>query len=74
MAWPDSFVFPKRGEAISNWTLFALAAAYAVPLAVLLWWRPACGVLFALSPFLLLLISYGPLAVAAVIVASFFYF
>lgn len=74
MAWPDSLVFPKRGEAISNWMLFALAAAYAVPLAVLLWWRPVYGVLFALSPFLLLLISSGPSAIAAVIVASFFYF
>jgi O-antigen ligase len=74
MAWTDSLSFPRRGKAISDWALFAFAAVYAAPLAVLLYWRPMLGVVYGLSPFLLLLMSHGPSAVAAVIIASFFYF
>lgn len=74
MTWPDSLTLPERGKAIGNWALFAVAAVYAAPLPLLLYWRPIYGLVYALSPFLLLLISHGPTAIAAVIVASFFYF
>lgn len=74
MIRPASLLIPTQGRRISDWTLYAVAAAYALPLAGLLFWRPVFGIIYAASPLCLLLISHGPLAIAAVIVASFFFF
>ncbi|MDD4052693.1 MAG: O-antigen ligase family protein [candidate division Zixibacteria bacterium] len=74
MTWPASLSALGQGRRIGDWTLFAVAAVYVLPLAGLLFWRPTYGILYALAPLALLLVSHGPLAIAAVIVASFFYF
>ena len=74
MAWPGSLAAPGQGRRIGDWTLFAVAAVYVLPLAGLLYWRPVYGIVYGAAPLALLLISHGPLAIAAVIVASFFYF
>jgi len=64
----------REKSAISDRTLFLVACLYAVPLAGLIWWKPLLAVAFVLAPILLLVVSYGPLLVGLVIVASFTFF
>jgi len=56
---------------ISDWTLFAAAASYALPVGVLLLWKPILGVAFALIPIGILMISHGPSAIYALVVSTF---
>lgn len=56
---------------IPDWTLFAAAVSYALPLAVLLIWKPILGIAFAAAPICLLLISHGPSAIYVLVVSTF---
>lgn len=58
---------------ISDWTLFAVAFAYALPLSVLLFWKPILGIAFAAVPICILLISHGPSAIYALVVSTFIF-
>ncbi len=58
---------------LPDWKLFAVATAYALPLAALLMWKPVLGIAFAAAPVCLLLITHGPLAVYVLIVATFIF-
>ncbi len=58
---------------IRDWTLFAAATAYALPLSVLLMWKPLLAIAFAATPIVLFLLSHGPSAIYVLVASTFIF-
>jgi O-antigen ligase len=58
---------------IPDWTLFAAAVVYALPLAILLIWKPVLGIAFAAFPLCLFLVTHGPAALYVLVAATFIF-
>jgi O-antigen ligase len=56
---------------ISDGTLFGAAIFYALPLTLLLLWKPILGIAYGVAPFVILLMAHGPAALYVLVVATF---
>ncbi|MCK5124886.1 MAG: O-antigen ligase family protein [candidate division Zixibacteria bacterium] len=58
---------------ISDWKLFVAGTLYVLPIAGLLLWQPKLAVLYAMAPFVILLLCHGPSLVYLLVISTFLF-
>jgi len=59
---------------VSSARLLIAATVYALPVMLLMLWKPAAGLILAAIPLLFMVVAHGPTAIMVLIAASFVYF